>query len=118
MSSLQDAERLANVCRGYLDRNGRLPDDAGRQLLEAVEALVSEPPRAPAGGKDYRPIARNLFDALRRIARDYHEPEGIRRDVERKKSPVYGFPFEEALEMAYDNLQAEARGAIEGMRRP
>ncbi len=54
------------------------------------------------------------FDALRAIARDYQTPEQLRRSAERD----YGLPYEEVLEMAYDNMQATAKRAIHGKRRP
>lgn len=54
------------------------------------------------------------FDALRRIARGYQTPDQLRRNSEKE----YGVRYEEALEMAYENLQAEAKCAIRGKRRP
>ena len=57
---------------------------------------------------------RRYFDVLRRIAKDYQTTTQMRRNCERE----YGLPFEEVLEMAYDNLQAEAAGAIKGKRAP
>jgi hypothetical protein len=47
-----------------------------------------------------------MLAALRRI-RKYDTPERMRRDSEK----TYGTNFEEALEMAYENIQAEARAA-------
>lgn len=66
----------------------------------------------------WRGIARGLFDALKRISVEYGDAEYIRRAVERPKSLMYGLQPDEAIEMAYDNVQAEARDAIKGMRRP
>lgn len=54
------------------------------------------------------------FDALKRIARGYQTPDQLRRYAERD----YGVSYEEALEMAYENLQHEAKCAIKGKRRP
>ena len=54
------------------------------------------------------------FDALKRIAKAYDSPERIAATAERK----YGLEPAEALEMAYDNIQGEARAAIHGRRRP
>ena len=54
------------------------------------------------------------FDALRAIAREYQTPEQLRRNAEKQ----YGLPYEEVLEMSYDNMQAMARHAIRGKRRP
>lgn len=54
------------------------------------------------------------YDALRRIARDYMKPDQLKRSAER----LYGLPSEEALEMAYENVLADAEIAIRGRRRP
>ncbi len=57
---------------------------------------------------------RLYFDTLRRIARDYCTAEKLMRDADRR----YGFSPAEALQMAYDNIQADAANAIRGKRRP
>lgn len=54
------------------------------------------------------------FAVLRRIAKEYQTTEELRRHSLKQ----YGLPYEEALEMAYQNLQAEAARAIRGRRRP
>jgi hypothetical protein len=54
------------------------------------------------------------FDALKRISTAYDSPERIAATAEKK----YGLQPSEALEMAYDNIQGEARSAIYGRRRP
>ena len=54
-----------------------------------------------------------MYDALKRIARDYMSPSQIRRDSERS-----GLGYEEYLEMSYENIQTLAADAIRGMRRP
>lgn len=54
-----------------------------------------------------------LFDALRRISQ-YDSPERLRRNADKD----YGLSGEEALEMAYENVIAEAKRAIHGQRRP
>ena len=54
------------------------------------------------------------YNALRQIARDYMSSDELRRKAEKQ----YGLPFEEALEMAYDNIQADAAAAIKGKRAP
>lgn len=56
----------------------------------------------------------NYFDTLKKIAKDYLPPEKLRRVAERE----YGLSYEEALEMAYENIQYEAKTAIQGKRRP
>ena len=52
-----------------------------------------------------------MLETLKRI-RDYNSPEKLRRESEKD----FGLGFEEALEMAYENIQAEATGAIKGVR--
>jgi uncharacterized protein YbcC (UPF0753/DUF2309 family) len=54
-----------------------------------------------------------LYDALRRIAQ-YDTPERLRK----RANKDYGFDPEEAIEMAYENVLAEAKDALRGMRRP
>lgn len=54
------------------------------------------------------------FDVLKRIAVGYHTTDQLRRQAERK----YGLGYEEALEMAYENIQQEAKEAVRGKRRP
>jgi hypothetical protein len=54
------------------------------------------------------------YDALRRIAKGYLSSERLHRDGEK----LYGVSGEMAVEMAYDNIQAEAAEAIHGRRRP
>jgi hypothetical protein len=53
------------------------------------------------------------FEALKRITQ-YQSLERMRRHAEKD----WGLPFDEVLEMAYDNIQTEARNAIRGKRRP
>lgn len=57
--------------------------------------------------------ARRYFDALKRIAKDRMTPDQIRRDA-----PNVGLEYEEYLEMAYENMQQDARNAIHRKRRP
>lgn len=52
------------------------------------------------------------FDTLKRIVK-YMTPDQIRRDA---KANDMG--YEEYLEMAYENIQFEAKHAIKGKRRP
>jgi hypothetical protein len=54
-----------------------------------------------------------LYDALRNVTK-YDTPRGLRRSAERH----YGLPYEEVLEMAYENVLEEAKAAIKGMKRP
>lgn len=55
------------------------------------------------------------YDTLRRIARSYLLTEQLTDDYADKH---YGLSAFEALEGAYDNIQAEAEAAIKGKRRP
>lgn len=54
------------------------------------------------------------FDALKRIATGYHKPEWFEKNATR----AYGCSPEEAMSMAYENMQQEARAAVKGKRRP
>lgn len=63
---------------------------------------------------DDRRNERLYYDTLKRIAKGYMTSDKMRREANGK----YGVSFEELLEMAYDNLQAEAADAIRGKRRP
>lgn len=54
-----------------------------------------------------------LYDALKTITR-YHPPRQLRHAAKRH----YGIEYEEALEMAYENILAEAKQAVRGMKRP
>ncbi len=56
---------------------------------------------------------RQYFDALKRI-QSYQTPEQLRRSAEKD----YGLSYEEALEMAYENVLAEAKAATHRKRRP
>lgn len=54
-----------------------------------------------------------LYDALKRIAQ-YESPESLRECADEE----YGLGGDEAIEMAYENVIAEAKRAIAGRRRP
>ena len=54
------------------------------------------------------------FDALRQIAHDFHPPEWFEKNAER----AYGVSPDEALQMAYENMQRTAANAIRWRRRP
>lgn len=58
------------------------------------------------------PLEIRLYDALKRIARDYQTPDQIRRSAEKD----HGLTPCEALEYAYDNIQQLAGNAIRGVR--
>jgi hypothetical protein len=62
------------------------------------------------------PVARTnleikLLATLKRIAA-YDPPERLRRN----SGKMWGLDFEEAIEMAYENMQQEAKSAIRGVR--
>lgn len=50
--------------------------------------------------------------ALVSIAKEYQTPEQLRRDSEKQ----YGLAFEEAIEYAYDNIQAQAKFAAKNVK--
>lgn len=55
------------------------------------------------------------YDALKRIAKDYMTPAQIARDAAKSFGALSA---REYLEMAYENIQEEAKRAIKGRRRP
>ena len=54
-----------------------------------------------------------LYDALKRISKVYETPNQLKRSC----GNYYGLEYQEALEMAYENIQGEAKLAIKGIRR-
>jgi hypothetical protein len=58
---------------------------------------------------------RKMYEALDRIAHGYMTPSRIRRDAGGKNSAL---EYAEYLEMAYDNIQGEAKAALKGVRVP
>lgn len=54
-----------------------------------------------------------MYDALKRIA-SYMSPKKMHREAQAQ----YGLEPAEAIEYAYENVLAEAKSAIKGMRRP
>lgn len=71
------------------------------------EAGMTETPKPQSNEQRY-------YDALKRIARAYDTSDKLTANAERR----YGLGPEEALAMAYDNVQGEAAAAIHGKRRP
>lgn len=53
-----------------------------------------------------------MLQTLKRISKDYQTPDQLRRNSEKQ----YGLEYEEALEMAYENVQEEARNASIGLK--
>ena len=53
------------------------------------------------------------WQALKTIAM-YMEPERLRKQSQK----LYGLPYDEAIEFAYENILNEARAALKGKRRP
>lgn len=53
-----------------------------------------------------------FYESLKKIAKGYQTPKQIRRSC----GDDYGLDYAEALEMAYENIQAEAARAIRGVR--
>lgn len=58
--------------------------------------------------------ADRYFSVLVKISKAYMTTEQLIRRAKKE----YGVEYCEALEMAYDNIQADAAAAIRGMRRP
>jgi hypothetical protein len=55
--------------------------------------------------------------ALKRIVKDYMTPDQLRRKCE-SRAGYLGLTYTEALEMAYENMQMTAAGAIKAKRIP
>ena len=53
-----------------------------------------------------------MLKALKTISKSYQTPNQLRRGSEGQ----YGLDYTEALEMAYDNIQSEARYAAKGVK--
>lgn len=53
-----------------------------------------------------------MRDALKAIATKYATPDRLRDQAMKE----YGLDFEEVIEMAYQNIQAEAAHAVKGVR--
>lgn len=53
-----------------------------------------------------------MYLTLRRISKVYQTPDRLRRNSEKQ----YGLEYEEALEMAYENIQNDASFAVKGVR--
>lgn len=62
------------------------------------------------------PKQREQFNRMRatllNIARGYQTPDQLRRNSEKD----FGCEFHECLEYAYENIQAEAKAAVKGVR--
>ncbi len=53
-----------------------------------------------------------MIRSLKIIAKDYKKPDWLRRNSEK----LYGLEYEEALEMAYENIQNLASISVRGVR--
>lgn len=53
-----------------------------------------------------------MLDTLKRISNQYETTKQLRKESGLK----YGLDYEEALEMAYENIQAEAAICIQGIK--
>jgi len=55
----------------------------------------------------------NMLGTLKKIAQEYQTPDQLRRNSKNQ----FGLDYEEALEMAYENIQNEARCCAKGIRK-
>lgn len=53
-----------------------------------------------------------MYVTLKKISKAYMSPELLRRRCIKK----YGLEFEEAIEMTYENIQADAHFAVKGVK--
>lgn len=58
-------------------------------------------------------LEKKLFGALKRITQ-YQAPQRLLKNAEKE----WGLDPHEALEMAYENIQQEAKDAVKGVRLP
>jgi hypothetical protein len=54
----------------------------------------------------------SMLFTLKKISKSYQTPNQLRRGSESQ----YGLDYTEALEMAYENIQSEARYAAKGVK--
>lgn len=52
-----------------------------------------------------------MLNALKKISRGYQTPEQLRK----ASQGDFGLDFDEAIEMAYENIQSEAKQACKGI---
>ena len=52
-----------------------------------------------------------MLSILKRIGKDYQTPDQLRKNSEKD----FGLEYEEALEMAYENIQEESKFCIKGL---
>lgn len=53
----------------------------------------------------------DMYNALLKIAKSYASPEQLHKQCKRD-----GWDYNETLDMAYENIQSEAKHAIKGIR--
>lgn len=87
-------------------------DDIDRRLIQdKQDQLLAVAKNAMAQQKEINRLSgevNRLRRALMRIAA-YQPPEQLRHNSENE----YGLSYEKALEMAYENIQSEAKAALE-----
>uniref|UniRef100_A0A6M3LD86 Uncharacterized protein n=1 Tax=viral metagenome TaxID=1070528 RepID=A0A6M3LD86_9ZZZZ len=52
-----------------------------------------------------------MLSTLRKIGNKYHSPSKLR-----KEAKMYGLSYNEILEIAYENIQEEAKFCLKGIR--
>ena len=90
---------------------GKELDIAGCMAIAAEVQTAINAAGAKAAARELR-----YYDALKLITQ-YDSPEKIEKKAE-GSSGYMGLDAEEAISMAYDNIQMEAKNAIRGERRP
>jgi hypothetical protein len=53
-----------------------------------------------------------MYSTLKKISKEYMTPEQLRK----KSEKMYGLEFEECIEMVYENIQGDAKYAIQNVR--
>jgi hypothetical protein len=78
-----------------------------------VRAVRDKQPEPDGNNSAAMSREQKFYDALKRITK-YASPEWLRSNSER----YAGLDYVQALEMAYENMQEEARAAVHRIRRP
>lgn len=53
-----------------------------------------------------------MYNALLNISKNYQTPDQLRKNCKKD----YGLGYDESITMAYENIQAEAKYAVKGIR--
>ncbi|RRJ97841.1 hypothetical protein Ga0100231_005115 [Opitutaceae bacterium TAV4] len=98
-----EQEMLAQSCADEGDQESAAEN---MEIARAIRGLLKEV--ATLSEREQK-----LYNALKRISQ-YAPPDNMRKHSEK----AFGLDPDECIEMAYENVIAEAKAATKGMRRP